>query len=66
MKKYRTVLSAHLSELEAQVTQHLNEGWQLAGGISMAYQHEHSEGRHVPGHLTYIQALIKEEVKSAS
>ena len=46
--------------MEKEVTDLLNEGWNLAGGISVAYKHEHNESKHVPGHLVYAQAMVKE------
>jgi hypothetical protein len=60
MKKYKVVSKNELSELEAEVTKMLNEGWQLAGGLSMAYKHEHSDHGHIPGHLVYTQSLFFE------
>ncbi|MCD6013051.1 MAG: hypothetical protein K0Q79_2913 [Flavipsychrobacter sp.] len=60
MKKYMVVSGSDIQELETEVTRLLNEGWELAGGISAAYKHEHGEGKHIPGHLAYAQAMIKE------
>jgi hypothetical protein len=59
MKKYIIVANVQTSEVEREVSKLLNEGWKLAGGISMTYKHEHSDHGHVPGHLTYAQALEK-------
>ncbi len=61
MKKYIVVSGSHIAELEAEVSRMLNEGWELVGGISSAYKHEHAEGRHIPGHLQYAQAMIKKD-----
>ena len=61
MKQYTIISGASASEVETQVAKLLNEGWKLAGGISVAYKHEHSGGQgHIPGHLEYVQALVKE------
>ncbi len=49
-----------LTVVETEVQKLLNDGWKLAGGISMAYKHEHSHTHeHIPGHLMYAQALEK-------
>ena len=60
MKKYRIISANEARDLETEITKLINEGWQLAGGVSVAYQHEHAEGRHIPGHLVFSQALVKE------
>ena len=62
MKEYKVVSHTQLTVLEQQVSALLNEGWKLAGGICMAYKHEHSDipDVHLPGHLAYAQALEKE------
>ncbi len=60
MKKYVVVFNVNLSGVEQEVSKLLNDGWRLAGGISMAYQHEHADHGHVPGHLTFAQALEKD------
>lgn len=57
---YSIVSDADLEFVEEEVNRLLDEGWQLAGGIAMAYKHEHSHtGKHVPGHLEYAQSLVK-------
>ncbi len=61
MKKYTIVTNSKIMELESEVNRLLNEGWQVAGGISMTYKHVHSEQGHLPGHLEYAQALQREE-----
>lgn len=61
MKQYKVVINTQLTILEQDVNKLINEGWKLAGGITMAYKHEHGQsGEHVPGHLAYAQALEKE------
>ena len=62
MKQYKVVTNARLEVLEQEVNILINQGWKLSGGIAMAYKHEHSHspGSHIPGHLTYAQALDKE------
>jgi len=60
MAEYVIVSHAETIEVEKIVKKMLNEGWKLAGGISMAYKHEHSlHNEHIPGHLVYAQALVK-------
>ncbi len=61
MKQYKIVTNAQPTVVELEVAKLLSEGWLLAGGISSANKHEHgSQGEHIPGHLVYSQALIKE------
>ncbi len=60
MIEYTVVLKSDLNELETEVANLINDGWKTVGGISMAYKHEHVEGRHIPGHLVYAQAMLKE------
>lgn len=55
MKEYKVISSDLLIELQKEVSKNLNEGWTLAGGVAVAYKHEHRE--HVHGHLVYVQAM---------
>ncbi len=57
MKEYIIVSHAERTIVEAEVSRRLNEGWQLAGGVSMVYKHEPEA--HVHGHLVYAQAMEK-------
>lgn len=61
MKQYTTIIRSDLKEMDYEVAKLLNEGWKPVGGVSMAYKHEHGEGRHIPGHLVYAQAMLKED-----
>ena len=61
MKEYKVVFHTQLTVLEQEVNNLINQGWKLAGGITMAYKHEHGTGdEHIPGHLAYAQAMEKE------
>jgi len=62
MKKYQIISNDDPKEVEMEVSRLLNEGWQLAGGASVAYKHEHTEGKHSPGHLVYVQAIVKGDI----
>ena len=55
MKEYIVISNELLIELQNEVSKNLNEGWMLAGGVSVAYKHEHIE--HVHGHLVFAQAM---------
>ncbi|MCW3122894.1 MAG: hypothetical protein JWQ38_2386 [Flavipsychrobacter sp.] len=57
MKEYIVIFNSLLSDLEKEVSERLNEGWVLVGGISMSYKHEHVE--HAHGHMVYAQAMQK-------
>jgi hypothetical protein len=60
MKDYVVITYAELAIVEKEVRQLLNDGWTVAGGISMAYKHEHGHhGEHVHGHLVYAQAMVR-------
>ena len=62
MKNYKIVSNTQFTVVETEVTKLLNEGWALAGGVSMVYKHEHDDhGGHTPGHLVYAQALEKDD-----
>ncbi len=63
MKDYIIISHSETIEVEKDVRKLLNEGWKLVGGISTSYKHEHaatSEHKHIPGHLVFSQAMIKE------
>ncbi len=61
MKEYKVVFNAQLTVVEQEVNKFLTQGWKLAGGITMAYKHEHGAGdEHIPGHLVFAQAIEKE------
>ena len=57
MKEYVIVSDKDARELEKAVSKLLNEGWKLAGGLSIAYKHEPTE--HTHGHILFAQALEK-------
>jgi hypothetical protein len=57
MKQYIVVSNVEINELEQAVSKLLNEGWKLAGGVSIAYKHEPAE--HAHGHILFSQALEK-------
>lgn len=59
MKKYIIISDSEPEVVENRINELLEQGWQLAGGLSMAYKHEHTEHGHIPGHLVYAQALVK-------
>ncbi len=59
MGKYKIISGPDLSEVEKQVNELLEQGWKLAGGISLAYKHEHNGQEHIHGHLEYAQAMEK-------
>jgi hypothetical protein len=58
MQQYKVITNGHIDILERDVNELLAKGWQLAGGISAAYKHEHSAN--LLSHLVYSQALVKE------
>jgi hypothetical protein len=60
MRSYKVVTHKDISELEKEVSALLNSGWTLAGGVSVAYTHEHAGHEHVPGHLVFAQSLEKQ------
>ena len=61
MKNYKIVSNIQFTVVEMEVARLLNEGWVLAGGVSMVYKHEHNDhDEHIPGHLVYAQALEKD------
>jgi hypothetical protein len=57
MKEYIVISETEVKEMELAISKLLNEGWRLAGGISIAYKHEPAE--HMHGHILYAQALEK-------
>ena len=57
MKQYIVVSNPEINELEKAVSKLLNDGWRLAGGVSIAYKHAPAE--HVHGHILFAQALEK-------
>jgi hypothetical protein len=59
MKQYKIVTASDPERLSAEITDMMDKGWQSAGGVSVAYQHMHSDHGHVPGHLVYAQAMVK-------
>jgi hypothetical protein len=54
--KYKVIDAIHLVELEKEVNNHIESGWKLQGGISVA-RAKHSGGSY---ELRHYQALIKE------
>lgn len=55
--QYKILSSAHIDILEREVNEFLAAGWQLIGGVSVAYKHEHSPN--IISHLVYVQAIAK-------
>lgn len=60
MKEYKIISDAQHTVVELQVQKLLNEGWVLAGGVSLVYKHEHGGHEHIPGHVVYAQAVQKQ------
>ena len=50
----------NITELEKEVSARLNEGWKLAGGITVALAIGADNGDPVPT-LVYLQAMTREE-----
>lgn len=57
MQQYKIVSNGHIDVLEREVNDLLAEGWQLQGGVGVAYKHEHAHN--LVSHLVYVQAMVK-------
>jgi hypothetical protein len=58
MKQYKILSNSHIEILEREVNEMLTQGWQLQGGVGVAYKHEHAHN--LVSHLVFVQALSKE------